>query len=96
MQRIILMVFFMVLCAPMAAQAAMVSNLTDKPKTLLIQRYGGWDSVTLEAGRSWRTLGRVTILFNAHEIVIEEDKEYAIWSDDVIGPQRTLRTERKF
>lgn len=89
-----IVIAFLFLPAPLYAAA--ITNLTDQPKTLLMQRAGGFDPVKLEAGSTWRIVGQVTLLIDGREIVIEDKMEYAIWPGDIISPQRNLRGGQKF
>ena len=81
---------FYIICIiliPAGAQAAAIINLDSKPHNLSVN---GTD-VTIEAGRSWKIIGKAKIIYQNREIHMEDTDEYAIWNDHEFGPQRHSR-----
>lgn len=74
-------------CIPQA-QAAAITNLTDKPVQVALKTGNGYEPITIEAGRTWRLTTQATLRFGERELLIGTQEEYAIWKDGTFGPQR--------
>jgi len=78
------------------AQAAAISNLSDRPQTIRFSVWRAEREVTIQPGHTWRIAGRLTALYQGREIRIDDNEEYAIWKDGQIGPQRRFKRNRLF
>lgn len=74
-----------------AAQAAVITNLSDTPQTFEIKTSEGFTPVTILAGRTWRVPGKADIRRGDRVVHMEEDQEYAIWQNGDFGPQRRMK-----
>src|ERR1700679_537247 len=73
---------------PLAAQAAVITNLDDKPQTVEVEMSGGFKPVVIAAGETWRVQGKAVVRFRDRQVQMNEDEEYAIWKDGTFGPQK--------
>jgi hypothetical protein len=77
-----------------AAQAAVITNLTDRPQSLDIQMENGAQAVTIAPQATWRVPGKLVIRYHDRDVRLEEVDEYAIWPNaatgGVLGPQNRI------
>ena len=72
------------------ARAAIIENVSDTPKVIEVEQLGGFQPVTIEAGREYNVPGALKVRYGAREVQIDFDEDYAIWQDGGFGPQRRL------
>jgi hypothetical protein len=72
-----------------AAQAATITNLTDKPQK--IERLGTDAAVVetfvIEPNATWRVPFDVKVRYGSRDTLIHYYEEYAIWSEGSLSPQ---------
>ena len=72
-----------------SVQAAAITNLSDERQVVDIESAQGYLPQEIQAGRTYRTVGNIRVLFNGKITYIEAHKEYAIWKDGSLQPQKT-------
>ncbi len=78
-----------------AAFAAAVTNLDDKDQVIEVRYTGGYESVTIKPGETWRTGNAVTVKFGSTENWIDTNEEFAIWKGGEFGPQKENNKNNK-
>lgn len=86
-----LLLYIVLANVPLTAEAAVITNLSQKNQVIKESSPAGWETVSIAANETYRVQGRIKILFDGREITIGHDEEYAIWNDGTIGPQRAER-----
>jgi hypothetical protein len=72
-----------------AAEAAAVTNLAHEAQTIEIETADGYKALSIEAGRTYRTLGAIRVRYQkSYTIYIERNEEFAIWPNGNFGPQK--------
>jgi hypothetical protein len=72
------------------ADAAAITNLSSVTQVVEVEESGGFKSHEIKAGTTFRMTGKIRVKHNAQITMIDEDEEYAIWKDGVMGPQRSI------
>jgi hypothetical protein len=77
------------LCSSLA-HAAAITNLSEEPRQIEMRSGSGYILYTIKAQETWRVPGKATIRYQNSEFRIDENEEYAIWRDGVLGPQKRV------
>ena len=72
------------------AQAAVITNLGDKPQTVEIAVANGFSPVIIPPNETWRTPGKVVVRFHDSVVHMEDSEEFAIWKNGDFGPQKHI------
>lgn len=83
-------------CLPGMAQAAAITNLTEKPQVIEIRVRDEFATYVIEPGRTFRTVGYIEVRQQGNERYthIRNNEEFAIWENGGIWPQRRFNSTR--
>ena len=85
--RTALQLFFLgfgVMCAA-SAQAAVITNLDEKPQTVEVYTGQGMQTVSIAANATWRAPGKIKVRFHDRDVQMNDDDEFAIWPNKTTG-----------
>jgi len=90
-KTILVLLYTALSCYAFPANAAAIVNLTDAAQTIEVETSNGYDSRMIAAGGKAEFLGAVKVRVHGNETRIADDEEYAIWPNNVFGPQKKYR-----
>ncbi|NBO18302.1 MAG: hypothetical protein EBV03_03575 [Proteobacteria bacterium] len=82
--------FLLTLLLAGQAQAAAVTNLSDRPEEIGVWNGSAYVVEVIQPNDTWRINAQVRVRYRDRENFIGAYEQYAIWQDGTFGPQHIL------